>query len=94
LLTETKDGRDGLHIGLLSNYANYLGATKRGAQAETFLNDYMANHPNLAPSEESSLLFSLANVARMSGQPKPPTNTSAPLWRSNKPPSRHRLDKS
>ena len=70
LLTETKDGRDGMHTGLLSNYANYLGATKRGAQAETFLNDYMANHPNLAPSEESSLLFSLANVARMSGQPK------------------------
>ena len=70
LLTETKDGRDGIHTGLLSNYANYLGTTKRGAQAEDFLNDYMANHPNLGRSEESSLLFSLANVARMSGQPK------------------------
>ena len=55
---------------LVLNYANYLGSTKRGAQAETLLADYLAGHPGLNANEQASILRPLANLARMAGDPK------------------------
>ncbi len=66
LLAENPDGRDSLHLQILTNYAQYLGITKRGTQAEDLLKAYLANHPNMPPGEQSSILYALANTARMS----------------------------
>ncbi len=70
LLNDTQDGQNGSYLQVLTSYANHLGNTKRGAEAEGLLNDYLANHSNLQPWEESNLLSSLAQAARMSGQAK------------------------
>ena len=67
LLAENPDGRNSMHLQVLTNYASYLGMTKRGTEAEDLLKQYLANHPNLQPGEESSVLYALANTARMSG---------------------------
>lgn len=67
MLAENPDGRDSLHLQVLTNYAQYLGGTKRGTQAEDLLKAYLADHPNLPAGEESSVLYALANTARMSG---------------------------
>jgi hypothetical protein len=63
LLTDTPG-----NVQVLTGYANHLAATKRGAQAEDLLNDYLKSHSGLQPQEETNLLYALANVARMSGQ--------------------------
>jgi len=55
---------------LAVNYANYLGATKRAAQAETLLADYLAAHPGLNAHEQASILMPLANWARIAGDTK------------------------
>jgi tetratricopeptide (TPR) repeat protein len=68
LLTEAPDGRDDMYRHVLTSYANYLGLTKRGAEGLDLLRTYLANHSALQPAEESSILFSLANVAQLSRQ--------------------------
>lgn len=55
---------------LAVNYANYLGATKRAAQGETLLAEYLAGHPSLNTHEQASVLMPLANLARMAGDTK------------------------
>jgi hypothetical protein len=55
---------------LAVNYANYLGATKRAAQAERLLAEYLTAHPSLNANEQASVLMPLANLARMSGDSK------------------------
>jgi tetratricopeptide (TPR) repeat protein len=51
----------------LSAYAGYLAQTKRGVQAQGLLQDYLADNPSLDPPQRSNILYSLANVARQSG---------------------------
>ncbi len=55
---------------LTVSYANYLGATKRAAQGETLLADYLAAHPALNASEQGNILVSLANLAGYAGDSK------------------------
>jgi hypothetical protein len=55
---------------LVVNYANYLGVTKRAAQGETLLAEYLAGHPGMNANEQPSVLMSLANLARMAGDSK------------------------
>jgi tetratricopeptide (TPR) repeat protein len=52
------------------SYANYLGATKRAAQGETLLADYLAAHPALNANEQGNMLMSLANLAGYAGDSK------------------------
>ena len=52
------------------NYANYLGMTQRAAKGETFLADYLASHSSLNAGEQATVLMSLANLARMTGDSK------------------------
>jgi len=52
------------------SYANYLGATKRAAQGEALLADYLAAHPGLNASEQGNILVSLANLAGYAGDSK------------------------
>jgi tetratricopeptide (TPR) repeat protein len=55
---------------MLGQYAQYLADTKRGAQGESLLTDYLAGHSYLDPPERMNVLFSLANVARRTGDSK------------------------
>ena len=55
---------------LTVSYANYLGATKRAAQGEALLADYLAAHPGLNASEQGNILVSLANLAGYAGDSK------------------------
>ena len=55
---------------LTVSYANYLGATKRAAQGETLLADYLAAHAGLNASEQGNILMSLANLAGYAGDSK------------------------
>jgi tetratricopeptide (TPR) repeat protein len=64
---EAIDGDPASRFLTLSSYANHLAATRRCAQAETMLKDFMSSN-SLSAMEESNILFSLSNVARMSGQ--------------------------
>ncbi len=52
------------------NYVNYLGMTQRAARGETLLADYLTSHPGLNPGEQTNILFSLANLASMTGDSK------------------------
>jgi len=52
------------------SYANYLGATKRAAEGETLLADYLAAHPALNEGEQGNVLNSLANLAANAGDTK------------------------
>jgi hypothetical protein len=70
LLAETANAPEGTYQQLLTDYANYLGDTKRAAQGQALLTDYLTNHPNLQPQEEANLLFQLANSAQRSGDIK------------------------
>jgi tetratricopeptide (TPR) repeat protein len=67
LLAESQNRQDPNYSQLLVNYANYLDNSKRSAQAESLLSDYMANHPQLDAWQESNLLYARANAARVSG---------------------------
>jgi hypothetical protein len=55
---------------LTLNYANYLGLTQRGAQAEKILADYLTGHPGLKADEQANILTSLASLARITGDSK------------------------
>jgi tetratricopeptide (TPR) repeat protein len=55
---------------MLGMYAQYLADTKRGAQGESLLKDYLEGSPNLDPQQKMNVLFSLANVARRTGDSK------------------------
>ncbi len=57
-------------VQLTLSYANYLGATKRAAQGETLLADYLAAHPGLNAGEQGNILLSLANLAGLAGDSK------------------------
>jgi hypothetical protein len=70
LLAETGSAPEGTYLQVLTNYANYLGETKRDAQGQALLNDYLTSYSNLQPHEEANLLFHLANGARRSGESK------------------------
>lgn len=74
---------------MLILYANYLAQTKRASQGEQVLQNYLDSNPDLEPWQHTSLLFALANLARMGGdqaaaeryqkqaqatQPAPPRN--------------------
>jgi tetratricopeptide (TPR) repeat protein len=69
LLDESRLRNDGSETSLLSSYSNHLAATQRAPQAEEILKDYLDGHGGLQPWEESNVLFALANVARLAGQP-------------------------
>jgi hypothetical protein len=70
LLAEAASAPDGTYVQVLGGYANYLGETKRDAQGQALVNDYLTSHSNLQPHEEANLLFQLANGARRSGDSK------------------------
>jgi hypothetical protein len=72
----------------MTMYAQFLSETKRAAQGESLLQDYLAAHPELDAPERSNVLFNLSNLARSTGdsqrgdkyqraaqalQPQPPT---------------------
>lgn len=61
---------DNMRAGALSGYADYLAQSDRAPQAETLLNDYLTSHPELAPEQQAGVLYSMANAARLSGDPK------------------------
>src|ERR1017187_9275302 len=67
LLAESQSRQDPNYAQMIVNYANYLDNSKRSGQAESLLSDYMANHPQLEPWQESNLLFARANSANASG---------------------------
>jgi len=48
-------------------YAQYLGETARGAEGENLLKSYLADHPNPDPPLRVSFLYTLANLARGTG---------------------------
>jgi hypothetical protein len=70
-------------------YAQFLSETKRAAQGESMLQDFLAGHPELDAPQRSNVLFNLSNLARGMGdsqrgdeyqraaqalqQPQPPT---------------------
>ncbi|HEV2202543.1 MAG TPA: tetratricopeptide repeat protein [Bryobacteraceae bacterium] len=60
-----EDGPSGAWLTI--DYANYLGGTKRAAQGETLLANYLTDHPNLDPGEQGNILISLGNLARTAG---------------------------
>ncbi len=70
LLADSEGGQDWTRINVVTSFANHLSTTKRGAQAESLLKDYLANHGDLDPMQQSNVLFSLANAARSSGDAK------------------------
>ena len=51
----------------MTMYAQFLSETKRAAQGESLLQDYLAAHPDLAWVPKSSVLFNLSNLARSQG---------------------------
>ena len=55
---------------MLGAYAQYLAETKRGAQGESLLKEYLSNHPSLDSNQRINFLFNLANVARRTGDSK------------------------
>jgi tetratricopeptide (TPR) repeat protein len=57
-------------IQMLCAYAQHLVETKRGAQAESLLKDYLTQHPDLDPQQRMQVLYDLANVARGTGGSK------------------------
>jgi len=65
LLQQNRDGQQESQV--LGMYAQYLADTNRGAQGETVLKDYLANGSNLDPLQKSNAFFSLANLARRTG---------------------------
>jgi hypothetical protein len=90
LLTQTEDGPDGSRLQVLQSYSDYLSTTERAAQAGKLLQGYLADHPDLQPWERSNILFSLANVARRSGDTKLADQyqrAGTELQRSQQPPS-------
>lgn len=70
LLAEAGSAPDGTYLQVLTNYARYLGETKRDAEGQALLKDYLTSHSNLQPQEEANLLFQLANGAVRSGNSK------------------------
>jgi tetratricopeptide (TPR) repeat protein len=65
LLQQNRDGQQESQV--LGMYAQYLADTNRGAQGEALLKDYLANGSNLDPLQKSNAFFSLANLARRTG---------------------------
>ena len=55
---------------VIVSYANYLGETKRNAQSQDLLKDYLTNHPNLSKQDQGNLLMQLSNAARRAGDQK------------------------
>jgi len=65
LLQQNRDGPQEAQV--LGMYAQYLRDTKRGAQGETLLKDYLAGGVNLDPQQKANILFNLANLAQGMG---------------------------
>ena len=57
-------------LRIACNYATFLAASQRDAQAWTVLRDFQANHGALEPQEESAIYYAMANVARAGGDNK------------------------
>ncbi len=55
---------------MLEAYALFLADTKRGAQGESLLKDYLASGSYLDPQQQANVFYNLANVAQMMGNPK------------------------
>jgi tetratricopeptide (TPR) repeat protein len=54
----------------VSNYASFLGSTKRAGQGEQLIRDYMDSGAIKQPWEESNAWMMLAQLARQGGDPK------------------------
>jgi tetratricopeptide (TPR) repeat protein len=65
LLQQNRDGPREAQV--LDMYAQYLADTKRGAQGENLLKDYLAGSSSPDPQQKASVLFQLANLARRTG---------------------------
>jgi tetratricopeptide (TPR) repeat protein len=65
LLRQNQDGPQQFQV--LGMYAQYLADTKRSAQGESMLQDYLTGNPSLDPQQKAGVLFSLANLARRTG---------------------------
>jgi hypothetical protein len=52
---------------LLTGYAGFLANHQHADQAESLLNDYLANHPALNSNDRSQIYLSLANIAQQAG---------------------------
>jgi len=65
LLQESRGGPP--ETQALLAYAQYLGETARGAQGENLLKGYLVDHPNPDPPLRVSFLYTLANLARGTG---------------------------
>ena len=75
---------------LTVSYANYLGATKRAAQGETLLADYLAAHAGLTAGEQGNILVSLANLAGYAGDSKRAeaySNEAREMFQPKEPPA-------
>jgi len=64
----TADEPGGMGFQVRQDYANYLADTNRGTQGTELLKDYMANHADLEPWQQSSLLWALSHTAERAGQ--------------------------
>ena len=54
----------------MTMYAQHLSETKRTAQGESLLQDFLTAHPDLDAPQKMSVLYGLANVARSQGDSK------------------------
>jgi len=68
LLNRTAGDQPDLRIQVVDQYATYLSETDRGSQGMQMLKDFLANHSDLQPWQETNILFALSRVARQAGQ--------------------------
>jgi tetratricopeptide (TPR) repeat protein len=68
MLADTADPSNATQV--MVSYSGYLSSTGRSSQAESALNQYLASHSDLQPWQETNVFNSLANAARMGGNPQ------------------------
>ena len=68
LVQDYSDG--GEKTWMMTMYAQYLSETKRTAQGESLLQDFLAGHSELDAPQKMSVLYSLSNLARSTGDSK------------------------
>ena len=68
LLNQTANDQPDLRVQVIDQYATFLSETDRGSQGIQMLKDFLENHQDLQPWQETNILFALSRVARQAGQ--------------------------
>jgi tetratricopeptide (TPR) repeat protein len=63
-------GDGGEKTWMMTMYAQHLSQTKRAAQGESLLQDFLAGHLELDAAQKMNVLYSLSNIARSTGDSK------------------------